>query len=104
VEEKIHEEIRRMERLGVIEPSSSDWSHPLVAVAKPSGKTRVCMDCRKINAVTVKDSYPVPNLNRILGRRKHTNRQVSSFQNSSIKIDDLWNLFLSDNHYSIVQD
>jgi RNase H-like domain found in reverse transcriptase/Integrase zinc binding domain/Reverse transcriptase (RNA-dependent DNA polymerase)/Integrase core domain len=72
VEAKIHEEVRRMERLGVIEPSSSPWSHPLVAVTKSNGKTRVCMDCRKINAITVKESYPVPNLNRILSRIKHT--------------------------------
>jgi RNase H-like domain found in reverse transcriptase/Integrase zinc binding domain/Reverse transcriptase (RNA-dependent DNA polymerase)/Integrase core domain len=72
VEEKIHEEVKRMERLGVIEPSSSPWSHPLVAVTKSNGKTRVCMDCRKINAITVKESYPVPNLNRILSRIKHT--------------------------------
>jgi RNase H-like domain found in reverse transcriptase/Reverse transcriptase (RNA-dependent DNA polymerase)/Integrase zinc binding domain/Integrase core domain len=72
VEEKIHEEVKRMERLGVIEPSSSPWSHPLVAVSKSNGKTRVCMDCRKLNAITVKESYPVPNLNRILSRIRHT--------------------------------
>jgi Reverse transcriptase (RNA-dependent DNA polymerase) len=72
VEAEIHEEVKRMERLGVIEPSSSPWSHPLVAVTKPNGKTRVCMDCRKINAITIKESYPVPNLNRILSRIKHT--------------------------------
>jgi RNase H-like domain found in reverse transcriptase/Reverse transcriptase (RNA-dependent DNA polymerase) len=72
VETKIHEEVKRIERLGVIEPSSSPWSHPLVAVTKSNGKTRVCMDCRKINAITIKVSYPVPNLNRILSRIKHT--------------------------------
>jgi RNase H-like domain found in reverse transcriptase/Integrase zinc binding domain/Reverse transcriptase (RNA-dependent DNA polymerase)/Integrase core domain len=72
VEEKIHEEVKRMERLGVIEPSSSPWSHPLVAVSKSNGKTRVCMDCRKLNAITIKESYPVPNLNRILSRIRHT--------------------------------
>jgi RNase H-like domain found in reverse transcriptase/Integrase zinc binding domain/Reverse transcriptase (RNA-dependent DNA polymerase)/Integrase core domain len=72
VEEKIHEEVKRMERLGVIEPSSSPWSHPLVAVTKSNGKTRVCMDCRKLNAITIKESYPVPNLNRILSRIRHT--------------------------------
>jgi Reverse transcriptase (RNA-dependent DNA polymerase) len=72
VEDKIHEEVKRMERLGVIEPSSSPWSHPLVAVTKSNGKTRVCMDCRKLNAITIKESYPVPNLNRILSRIRHT--------------------------------
>jgi hypothetical protein len=39
----MHDEVRRMLRLEVIEPSSSEWSHPLVAVPKPNGKTKVCM-------------------------------------------------------------
>jgi hypothetical protein len=72
VEAKIHDQVCRMLRLGVIEPSSSEWSHPLVAVSKPNGKTKVCMDSKKLHSITIKESYSVPNLNRILCRLKHT--------------------------------
>jgi hypothetical protein len=72
VEEKIRAEIIRMQKAGIIEPSESRWNNPLVAVPKSNGTTRVCLDARKLNAVTVRDDYPIPNLNRILSRLRHT--------------------------------
>lgn len=55
--------------LDVIEKcESSSWSNPIVAVKKPNGKIRVCLDARKLNEVTVKDAYPQPQINRILSR------------------------------------
>lgn len=68
VQEKVMVEINRMLRLKVIEPASSSWNNPLVVVPKSNGKLRVCLDSRKLNKVTVKDSYPLPQMNRILGR------------------------------------
>ena len=59
---------------GVIEPSSSPWSFPLIPVVKKhtpthdSGsmaeklKVRWCIDFRKLNEMTKKDSYPMPNI------------------------------------------
>jgi transposase InsO family protein len=73
VENQIHEEIERMLSLGVIEKSKSSWRHPIVVVPKKdTGKVRLCLDSRKLNAVTVPDAYPIPNLNRILGRLRNT--------------------------------
>lgn len=48
-------EVDRMLQLGVIEPSQSPWSSPMVLIRKESGKNRLCLDSRALNKVTVKD-------------------------------------------------
>ena len=61
-------EIEKMKKLGVIEESKSPWCAPVVLVPKKSGEVRFCVDYRGINAVTKKDSYPLPNLTEMLER------------------------------------
>ena len=45
--------------MGVIEPSSAAYALPVVMVKKPDGSTRVCIDYRKLNSVTVFDPEPM---------------------------------------------
>ncbi|KAH9147350.1 hypothetical protein AeRB84_009010 [Aphanomyces euteiches] len=59
--------------LGLIRPSKSPWSSPVLMIRKPDGSIRFCIDYRKLNSVTVKDSYPMPRIDDlldVLGRAK----------------------------------
>lgn len=49
--------------VGVIKPSKSPWASPIVIVRKSDGSIRFCVDDRKVNEVTIKDSYPLPRIN-----------------------------------------
>ncbi len=47
---------------GLAKPSSSAWSSPCLLEGKPDGTPRFITDFRKVNAVTVLDSYPLPRM------------------------------------------
>ena len=52
--------IRLVLQKGAIRESISPWSSPVVLVKTKSSSFRFCVDLRKVNAVTRKDSFPMP--------------------------------------------
>ena len=59
--EKLRTMLQELLHDGLILPSNSPFAAPLLLVKKPDGGYRICIDYRKLNAVTVKDRYPLPN-------------------------------------------
>lgn len=66
---EIKRKIPEMLKDGIIKNSSSPWNSPLLIVPKTSGgqkKFRLVVDFRKLNQITIGDSYPLPNISEIL--------------------------------------
>jgi hypothetical protein len=53
---------------GVIEPSSSAWSSPLVPIKKKDGSMRWAVDYRALNKCLELDSYPLPKIQQLVER------------------------------------
>ena len=53
---------------GLIEHSQAPCSSPVLFVKKPNGGMRLCIDYRKLNAITKKDRYPLPLIDETLAR------------------------------------
>jgi hypothetical protein len=60
------EEVERMLKTGVIEPANSEWASPVVLITKKDGSVRFCVDYRKLNALTIRDTYPLPRMDDYL--------------------------------------
>jgi hypothetical protein len=58
--------IDQLEKSNQIRPSSSPWSSPVLLIKKKTGDYRFVVDHRKLNAVTVKDSFPIPTIESTL--------------------------------------
>ena len=64
--EEERSQVESMARRGVIRPSSSPWSSPVVLAKKKDGSLRFCVDYRRLNAATVKDAQPLPRIDDTL--------------------------------------
>ena len=66
--ERANQEVRNLLALGMIQPSLSPWASGIVKVKKKNGELRFCCDFRPLNAVTIKDAYPLPRIDESLSR------------------------------------
>ncbi|GBM31359.1 Retrovirus-related Pol polyprotein from transposon 297 [Araneus ventricosus] len=58
--------VKEMVDNGIIEESSGPWASLIVLVKKKDGSTHFCVDYRKLNEITIKDSYPLPRIDDTL--------------------------------------
>ena len=64
--QEIARQIEEMQWNGVIQPSQSPWSSPVVLVKKKDGSQRFCVDYRELNSVTKVDMFPLPRIDDLL--------------------------------------
>nr|VZH97142.1 unnamed protein product [Spirometra erinaceieuropaei] len=58
-QKEVSDLIQTMLNTGIIRPSKSPWASPVTLVPKKDGKLRFCIDYRRLNAVTTRDSFPL---------------------------------------------
>ena len=64
----VEEEVRSMLNMGVIEPSDSAYSSPVVLVKKKDGAVRFCIDFRALNKIMAFDSEPIPDTEELFAQ------------------------------------
>ncbi|KAI4885672.1 hypothetical protein NFI96_028253 [Prochilodus magdalenae] len=65
---ELKNEVEEMLKMGIIEPSDSEWCSPVVLVPKKDGGLRFCVDFSKLNAVSAFDPYPMPRADELIER------------------------------------
>ena len=66
--QKVTEKLKQLEELDVIEKVNgpTSWINPLVAVEKPNGDIRICLDMRQANRAILREKHPVPTVEETL--------------------------------------
>jgi hypothetical protein len=68
--EELKKQLKELSDKGYIRPSASPWGSPVLFVKKKDGSMRMCIDYRNLNAVTVKNKYPLPRIDDLLDQLK----------------------------------
>ena len=66
-------EIQTLVQMGILVPSYSPWSSPIVPIVKPDGSIRLCVNYRRVNAVTVPDPYYMPLIEELIAKVGESN-------------------------------
>ena len=60
IKDEIKRQVKQLIEEKIVRCSTSPWSSPIVPVKKKDGEIRMCIDYRALNAVTKRDTYPLP--------------------------------------------
>ena len=61
-DQEVERQVAGLVQRGMVEPADGAWSSPVVLVRKKDQSWRLCIDYRRLNAVTRKDAYPLPRI------------------------------------------
>lgn len=61
-QEIVRSKVSELLDAGIIRESESCFASPVILVKKKNGDSRLCVNYRALNAITVKDRYPLPNI------------------------------------------
>ncbi len=79
---EMQQEVGMLLNQGILRPSNSPWSSPVLLKKKPDGTYRFLVDFRRLNSITKKDSYPQPSaeelFHRLAGHRYFTKLDLKS--------------------------
>ncbi|GFY36025.1 retrovirus-related Pol polyprotein from transposon 297 [Trichonephila clavipes] len=70
--EILRKEIEDLLKKDIIVECESPYGASVVLIPKPNNQFRLCIDYRKLNEVTVPDTYPLPRMDDLLQEAKHT--------------------------------
>ncbi|XP_066585178.1 uncharacterized protein [Prorops nasuta] len=69
--EKLREILDDLLKDGIIRPSESPYTSPIVLVRKKDGSITLCVDYRELNKITIKDNFPTPLIEDHLDRLRN---------------------------------
>ena len=64
--EELKKEIASLLERGLIRPSTSPYGAPVILVPKKDGGKRMVIDYRLVNAITIKNRYPLPRIDDLM--------------------------------------
>lgn len=67
-QEYIEQEVQKLLKEGKIQHSASPYGAPVVLPTKKDGTYRFAIDYRKLNAITVKDRFPLPRIDDLIDK------------------------------------
>jgi hypothetical protein len=67
---ELKSQIEDLMEKGFIRPSVSPWGAPVLLVKKKDGRSRLCVDYRKLNKATIKNRYPLPRIDDLMDQLK----------------------------------
>ena len=66
LQQEVRKSLESWLKQGIIRPSKSPYASQVVIVRKKSGEIRLCVDFRKSNAISIRDSFPLPRIEEAL--------------------------------------
>ena len=68
-EKELRDEVKSLERMGIIQPSNSPWASPVVCARRSDGSLRLALDYRALNGVSLPATlHPIPRVDGLIDR------------------------------------